>query len=205
MQGCGLSLHEKYLHLNPSKTWTGLAEYEPGPSDSANQPLWDLDACHEDHELLDVVLDMHGLSEDEQEKLLSDHYTAAAVLHQPSMPIHPPSCILLHNWKAVTWLAIYSDGSESITIKRIFPPSLCLAALGTNIPWDSLLVPLHNEVRTVQIIYPWEKGSLPQPQPVKHFSGGNLHHLAWNEGPPERLRVDWRGCLSLSHSTQYYY
>lgn len=188
----------------PSKTWTGLAEYEPGSSDSANQPLRDLDACHKDHELLDMDLDMHGLSEDEQEKLLSGHYTAAAVLHQPSMPIHPPSCLLLHNWKAVTRLAIYSDGSESITIKS-FPPSLCLAELGTNIPTDSLLVPLHNEVRTVQIIYPWEKGSLPQPQPVKHFSGGNLHHLAWNEGPPHGLQKGsgWTGggCFSLSHST----
>lgn len=56
----------------------GIAEYEPDTTDCANQPLQGLDICHDRDDPLDIGLDIHGLSEDEQEKLLLDQYTAAA-------------------------------------------------------------------------------------------------------------------------------
>ncbi|CAK6955814.1 uncharacterized protein LOC121813534 [Scomber scombrus] len=58
----------------------GLAKCELDPSEGASQPLPQLAACHDDDDVLDIGLDMHGLSEDAQEALSSCHYTAAAAL-----------------------------------------------------------------------------------------------------------------------------
>lgn len=54
---------------------------------TGNQPLQGLDACHDSDDLLDIGL--NGLSEDEQEELSSDQYTAAA--QWPSKSTHPSS------------------------------------------------------------------------------------------------------------------
>ncbi|KAL7398707.1 hypothetical protein ABVT39_013841 [Epinephelus coioides] len=56
----------------------GLAECETEPSQGASQPPLQLAACHNDDDVLDISLDVHGLSEDEQEALSSGQYTAAA-------------------------------------------------------------------------------------------------------------------------------
>ncbi|XP_073320639.1 uncharacterized protein [Pagrus major] len=56
----------------------GLAGFERAPSEGASQPLPGLASYHEDDDMLDVGLDVHGLSEDEQEPLSSGQYAAAA-------------------------------------------------------------------------------------------------------------------------------
>lgn len=61
-----------------------IAEYVPGTTDSANQPLQGLDVCYDREDPMDIGLDIHGLSEDEQEKLLFDQYTTAAASENPS-------------------------------------------------------------------------------------------------------------------------
>lgn len=55
-----------------------LAGCEPGPSEGLSRPQPELACFQEDDDVLDIGLDMHGLSEDEQEPLSSDQCTAAA-------------------------------------------------------------------------------------------------------------------------------
>lgn len=76
---------EELLFGDSVKSWAdsiesteGIAEFEPGTTDSANQPLQVLDICHNRDDPLDIDLDIHDLSEDEQDKLSLDQYTAAA-------------------------------------------------------------------------------------------------------------------------------
>ncbi|KAL7370927.1 hypothetical protein ABVT39_014473 [Epinephelus coioides] len=56
----------------------GLAECETDPSEGTSQLPLQLAACHDDDDVLDIGLDVHGLSEDEQEALSSGQYAAAA-------------------------------------------------------------------------------------------------------------------------------
>lgn len=80
----------------------GLPEYEPGTSDCANQTPQGLDICHDSDNLLDIGLDIHGLSENEQEELSSDQ----------SKLTHPSSCCAVAQLKA---------SSEPMTVKNSLP------------------------------------------------------------------------------------
>lgn len=82
---------EELLFGDPVESWAdhmesadGIAEYVPGTTDCANQPLQGLDDCYDREDPMDIGLDIHGLSEDEQEKLSLDQYTAAAASENPS-------------------------------------------------------------------------------------------------------------------------
>ncbi len=61
---------EELLVDVPAGTWAdhmelidGLVELEPEPSKSASQLQLVLDACHDDEDLLDIGMEMHGLLE----------------------------------------------------------------------------------------------------------------------------------------------
>ncbi|KAK0135181.1 Toll-like receptor 7 [Merluccius polli] len=76
---------EELLVQDPVENWadhmesaSGLAGSEPGPSVGAGQPLLELASYHDEEDMLDICLDLHDLSEDEQEPLSSGQYTAAA-------------------------------------------------------------------------------------------------------------------------------
>ena len=58
----------------------GLPGFEPAPSEGTSQPIPGLASYHEDYDVLDIGLDVHGLWEDEQEPLSSGQYAAAAAL-----------------------------------------------------------------------------------------------------------------------------
>lgn len=88
-----------------------LSEYEPGTSDCANQAPQGLDICHDSDDLLDIGLDIHGSSEDEQEELSSDQ----------SKLTHPSSCCAVAQLKAIHQVALSFACSKTVAIHRIFP------------------------------------------------------------------------------------
>ena len=80
----GVSDGEDLLVGVPAFSWADhmegtedLADVEPGPSGAANQLQLEADTCPEDDDILDIGLDVHGLSEEEQEDMSSDQLTAA--------------------------------------------------------------------------------------------------------------------------------
>lgn len=58
----------------------GLAEFELEPSESTRQTQLGLTAHHDDDDVLDVSLYVHGLLENEQEALPLGQYTTATAL-----------------------------------------------------------------------------------------------------------------------------
>lgn len=83
------------------------------------ESLQGLDAFHKDNDLLDIGLDMHGLSEGEQEDCYVRPVYHCCCISHPHW--HILTLVSSCSWKAVCWLAISSPGSNIAAVQRIFP------------------------------------------------------------------------------------
>ena len=105
---------EELLAEDPVPDWAehmeasaGLAGFEAAPSEGASQPLPQLACYQDDDDVLDIGLDVHGLSEDEQEPLSSGQLAAAAA---PADQVD------------TSFLALYRRAAEKLEVDWPSPP-----------------------------------------------------------------------------------
>ncbi|XP_039462961.1 glycerol-3-phosphate dehydrogenase, mitochondrial [Oreochromis aureus] len=144
----------------------GLADDErnhAGALDGLQPGLKPASAPQEDDDVLDIGLDIHGLSEDEQESSLSAQCAAAAALvgHDDASLFslfRRAAEKLQVDWPLLRQLRSRRAGEDlsgsggtaramsSVTMLQTYQ-AMCLAELGSLVPDDSPLAPLLNEVR----------------------------------------------------------